>query len=102
MPPEASDPSPVVPDEGTPAPWRVAILSAIARLCESVARAASRLAERARAATGTGGHEASGVVGGVVVTDEEIEAARKLFGAGADPVDRDPSWRNRDEPAKPF
>ncbi|RWZ52482.1 hypothetical protein ELQ90_00540 [Labedella phragmitis] len=91
MPSEASDPPVVVPDERRNAPWRVVILSAIARLCESVARGASRLAERSRTAAGIVGDEVSGVVGDVV-TDDEIEAARRLFGVGAEPVDRDPSW----------
>lgn len=81
------------------------MLNTIARVFESIARAATRIAERARAAAGTAygsAGPAPSVVVDDVVSDAEIESARGLFGMGSGPVDTDPSWPHVGGAGKPF
>ncbi|RWZ67741.1 hypothetical protein ELQ92_00230 [Labedella populi] len=96
MPPTAPDSFPLDSLDGTEPvrgrSWRSAVLGTVAGIFESIARTATRIAERARASSGASSTSSGFDIVGDVVTDEEIEGARDLFGRGSGPVDTDPSW----------
>lgn len=73
--------------------WRTRVLEVVIRVCDAIARSAARISEKARTAIGSAPPTTPTGPVGDVVTDEEIESARRLFGAGSAPVDTAPSWR---------
>jgi hypothetical protein len=73
-------------------PWRVVLLTFVVRVCEAIARTSDRIAGKARTAAGMPASGRGPVVTGDVVTDDEIEASRRLFGLDAPAVDTTPGW----------